>query len=130
MGVERKAHKEVCREQGRVWRLANPEKSRAIAKAWSTAHPEQKLAIHHKRRARKRNAPGKGWTAADVAAQYKAQRGKCFYCSKPLGKQYHRDHITPLAKGGAHCRSNLALACPGCNFSKQARDPQDFGLLL
>jgi 5-methylcytosine-specific restriction endonuclease McrA len=103
-------------ERFREWRLANPEKCRA-----RTA----------RRKARKVNAPGGGWKAKDIEVQYKAQRGRCLYCKAKLGREYHCDHIIPLNRGGAHCRSNLAISCPTCNVRKSDRDPQDFaGILL
>lgn len=66
-----------------------------------------------------------------METQYEAQKGRCFYCRRRLNKAFHRDHIIPLAMGGAHCRSNLAIACPTCNLTKNAQSPQDFaGILL
>ena len=77
---------------------------------------------------------GTGWSPADVAEVRKAQRGLCAYCAAKLGKGYHRDHIMPLIRGGAHDRRNLQLLCAPCNLSKGARDPIDhartLGLLI
>ena len=46
---------------------------------------------------------------------------RCEYCLAPeelSGKEFHVEHIVPLAKGGADDLENLALACFRCNFSK------------
>ncbi len=113
------------------YRDANREKVRESSRRHYAGHREEACENNHRRRAREVGAPGSGWTARDVKAQYKAQRGRCLYCKGQLGKGYHRDHIMPLAKGGAHCRSNLALACRTCNLRKRDKDPQVFaGILL
>lgn len=127
----REANREKLRERHKKHVAANKEKCDARSRAWRKAHPEYFLAAGHRRRSRKRGAPGTGWKVADVRAQYDAQSGKCYYCKCELGKRYHRDHVIPLAKGGHHCRSNLVLACVRCNCSKSDKDPQEFaGILL
>lgn len=56
---------------------------------------------------------------------------RCYLCGRliPQGHR-HVDHITPLAKGGAHRSSNLAVACDKCNLEKSAKLPEEIGLLL
>lgn len=131
------------------WRARNPELAKARPKASAAKKPEyhkekrkEWKALNHemlraqdaRRRARKANAPGDGWTEADILAIHGAQRGRCGYCRVKLGKSFHRDHIQPLSKGGKHCRTNCQLLCGPCNVSKHARDPIDhartLGLLL
>lgn len=62
------------------------------------------------------------------------QRWKCAVCRVCIKKQFHVDHIVPLAKGGAHERTNIQLLCPSCNVRKSAKDPirfmQERGFLL
>lgn len=62
------------------------------------------------------------------------QRYKCAICCVKLPKSYHVDHITPLARGGKHEKSNIQLLCPTCNVRKAAKDPIDYmqeqGMLL
>jgi hypothetical protein len=45
-------------------------------------------------------------------------------------KAYHKDHIVPLARGGANWIANIQLTCPKCNFSKNRSDPIDFAKKL
>jgi 5-methylcytosine-specific restriction endonuclease McrA len=102
----------------RVWKKANPERVRADANV---------------RRARQLAAEG-SHTANELKALFKAQKGKCAYCSQSIRKGYHVDHVIPLARGGSNWISNIAFACARCNTSKGATDPivyaQRLGRLL
>src|SRR5260221_8387159 len=76
------------------------------------------------RRARKKAATGT-YTAQDVQAQYKRQKGKCYWCGKKLGK-YDVDHIVPLSRGGSNQPDNLVIACPTCNQKRNNKLPHEF----
>jgi len=56
---------------------------------------------------------------------------RCYLCGEfiPMG---HRqvDHIVPISKGGAHCPSNLAIACDECNLWKSDKMPEEIGILI
>ncbi len=54
------------------------------------------------------------------------QKKKCPCCKKPLGSDFHLDHIIPLALGGQHADSNMQLLRSGCNLRKHATDPIDY----
>jgi 5-methylcytosine-specific restriction endonuclease McrA len=101
------------------WALENPDWARRNAKV-----------SNHKRRAK---AVG-SFTADDIAAIFKSQRGKCAYCRKKVGDSYHVDHIVPIARGGPNVRSNLQITCAACNRAKAARDPiehaRSLGMLI
>ena len=113
--LRRKMHGDVLREQEAQWRKA---------------HPGNLSAIWARRRAAKHNASG-SHTAQDIADQYDRQKGKCFWCGKRVGEEYHVDHVVPLAKGGSNGPENLVIACPSCNISKRDKHPMDFaGVLL
>lgn len=86
---------------------------------------DKQRAIANNRRA----APG-SFTAADIEGIRKAQGNRCYICHKKLGKKYHIDHFIPLKLGGTHDPGNLRLACPKCNFSKNAKHPHDLGILI
>ena len=121
------SEKEKARVAG--WRADNPE----YAAKWEAAHPEKRKAINHKRRARK-NAAGGSFTAADIKAMLKQQKGKCFTCPADISISYHIDHWMPLALGGHNGIQNIKLLCPHCNLTKHAKHPIDFmqemGILL
>jgi hypothetical protein len=130
-----KANPEKKLARDAVRSKANPEKRRAKDAVWRKANPDSVRAMHHRRRARKRNADG-SWTAFDIEFLMLKQRGKCAHswCREPLKKKFHRDHIIPLAIGGTNDRRNMQLLCATCNFTKGAKHPIDFaqrhGMLL
>ena len=127
------ANKERYRETTLAARARNPERHREVYKAWAQANPEKRTATANKRRARLTGAGGT-YTAEDIKAIYKAQRGRCGYCRASLKAGYEVDHIKAIARGGTNDRSNLQLLCETCNRRKHALDPIEFaqrmGLLL
>lgn len=62
----------------------------------------------------------RSWSLEDEAVQelYRLQKGRCKYCGRKVGKDFHVDHVVPFSRGGADHPSNLAVACPSCNLSK------------
>lgn len=110
-----------ARARSAAYRAANPEK----VKATKAANPEGRRAHDAARRARKRGAEG-SYTKADVRRLFDLQRGRCPACRVKLNTNFHVDHITALASGGANSPSNLQVLCPPCNLRKHARDPVEF----
>lgn len=112
---ERRAKSGKAREQTRRYRKENPHKVREFAA---------------RRSARKCGR----LPAGTVQRLGQLQRWRCAICRAGIRKQYHLDHITALANGGAHAPWNLQLLCPSCNVRKSAKDPiqymQERGFLL
>ena len=73
-------------------------------------------------------------TDEDVAEILASQDGRCVYCRKQVGDDYHVDHVVPITKGGSNNKDNLQICCPSCNRHKSDRDPvefaQEMGLLI
>ena len=122
----------------KAWMRANRKHVNERGYAYNRAHPEERRAVAaatgRMRRARKTSSTGRH-TAADVAALFEAQRGRCAYCRQRLkGRARHLDHIIALSRGGTNDRRNLQILCPPCNLAKSAKDPivfaQELGLLL
>ena len=66
-----------------------------------------------------------------VRAIYDSQEGRCWWCQKLVGDNYHLDHRIPLARGGRDILANLVVSCPECNKDKRAKMPWEFaGRLL
>lgn len=103
------ANKEHCVKRYAEWIKKNPD-SRRVRKARRTAL---------------KRLSGGSYTAADVAAIFIRQRGKCAECGISLGK-YHVDHIMPLKLGGLNIPKNLQILCPPCNQRKHAKHPIDW----
>lgn len=127
----RAANPEKVSEMVKDYYLANPEKCAAGRKAWRLANPDKNRVYSQNRRARK----GGGKLSADLPEKlFAMQRGLCACCKKPLGKNYHLDHIMPLALGGSNTDDNMQLLTPRCNIQKSKKHPIDFmrsrGMLL
>lgn len=135
-----RAHPEKIREATGRWREKNPDHIRAYEAryraenadrvkeknaAWWRAHPEEVRAYLSTRRTRKAQAGGKHG-AADLRAQYAAQRGLCYYCETPLNGVFHADHKTPVSRGGTSWPENMCCACPACNLRKRALTEDEF----
>ena len=133
-----------AKSRAAAFRAENPEKvvayreSRRLelaaqAASYRARNPERARAAKGARRARILGNGG-SCTAKDIAALMVLQKHKCPVCRRDIGKEYHADHINPLARGGAHDRVNLQLLCPNCNLKKNAKDPiqfmQERGFLL
>lgn len=121
----RKANSEKVKADTAAWRATNPEKVKAAATAWRDANPESGKIHKQNRRARK-NASGGNLSHSLPAKLFKLQKGLCPCCKQPLGKNYHLDHITPLALGGANEDWNMQLLRKICNLQKHAKHPVDF----
>ena len=117
------------------YRLENAEKKKASQIAWREKNREkenaqrrenpEKYRIHtHNRRALLKSL-GKLTPGISIKL-FKLQKGKCACCKKPLGTDYHMDHITPLALGGSNTDSNIQLLRAKCNKQKGAKHPVDF----
>lgn len=120
-----KANPEKVRAIGAVYRSTNHEKVRAQSAAWSKANPEAVRITGHNYRARKRANGGK-LSKGLSAKLFKLQQGKCPCCSKPLGDNYHLDHIIPIKRGGVNEDWNIQLLRQQCNNQKCAKDPITF----
>lgn len=50
------------------------------------------------------------------------QEYQCMYCYIDIRtKQYHVDHVIPLAAGGTNNLDNLVIACSECNLTASTK---------
>jgi 5-methylcytosine-specific restriction endonuclease McrA len=151
----RKANPERAKATAAAWYEANPEKTKAYAAAWAKANAERKkanTAAWRKANTEKTKATRASWQKANLevcrisnqnrdaskranggklsqglsAKLFILQKGKCPCCSKPLGDDYHLDHIIPIKLGGENIDSNIQLLRATCNMQKNAKHPIDF----
>lgn len=53
--------------------------------------------------------------------------GECYYCARKLRRtNFHVDHFKSLWLGGTNDRSNLVVACTGCNLRKGTLHGDEF----
>lgn len=122
--VEKKRKRQ--RENSRVRYAKNPDKAKECSRAWQTKNPDKARELERRRRARKAKADG-SHTIADMRRQYKAQKGLCWWCIKPVAwEDRHDDHLVPLSKGGTDWPNNMVVSCAHCNLSKHDKLPDEF----
>ena len=103
--------------------------SRRVNREWHANNPAKAKAKKARRRAAEATADGT-ITAADIRAQKKRQRGRCYWCSEKVGRDFHVDHFVPLSKGGSNGPENVVIACPPCNLRKNNLLPSEFAGVL
>jgi 5-methylcytosine-specific restriction endonuclease McrA len=121
----RVAHSEELAAYQVAYRIAHREETAA----YLAEHIEERRVYVRNRHARLRSNGGTH-TADDVNAQFKRQRGRCFWCGKKIEKQYDVDHVIPLKIGGSNGPENLVISCPTCNRKKKDKHPMDFAGVL
>jgi 5-methylcytosine-specific restriction endonuclease McrA len=113
------------RAAARKWKRANRDQLREYLNNWMRSNPQKNSEYHNRRRALIAAATG-DHTAADVRVQYERQNGRCLYCEKKVGEDYHVDHVIPLSKGGSNGPENIVIACSSCNCKKKDKMPAEF----
>ncbi len=103
------ANREKFLKKTRDWKGENPEKARALGSDYAA-------------RRKARLAGGDSEACKRVMAREAGKKvHRCYYCKKRFRGEFHFDHVIALANGGKHDPSNLAVSCPACNCSKQAK---------
>lgn len=127
----RSKHKIKRAEYNRGWRAKNPERVREHTRRDALKRdPIARRANEAKRRAAKKQSNG-SYTSNDVELQRLSQKGLCWHCGKPVGDEYHIDHLIPLSRGGSNNPRNIVISCPHCNLSKHDKFPHEWnGRLL
>lgn len=89
---------------------------RARKKNWRKENPVLARQYRRTRAARERRGPG--ITPAEWAEIKRRFAGRCAYCG--CTARLTKDHVLPLAEGGAHAAANIVPACRPCNSRKGA----------
>lgn len=108
-------------ERKRRWNKENADKIRA----YSYGYKEQYRVNTRNRRAQLAAAKG-SHTLDEVWSMAESQCWLCAYCEDPLFGEYHVDHMVPISRGGDNGWWNLAITCPRCNFSKNAKTAEEY----
>lgn len=103
----------------RRWAEKNAPKVKADRAKWVTANRIKVRSAQQRYRASKRTTRVERINFDQIC---KRDRMICHLCKKPVTrKQLHFDHVIPLAVGGPHIESNIAVAHAFCNISKGAK---------
>lgn len=121
----REANKSAYSEANARWRLKNVEYDKARTAKWHAENPESARLSGQNRRANKARSFGRLSKGLE-ARLFASQKGKCPCCKKPLGYDYHLDHVMPLALGGSNTDDNMQLLRKTCNLQKNAKHPVEF----
>jgi len=120
---------EKLSEYAREYRKENRDKIRISKKRYVKNNLKQRCVYQHNYMARKR-ASGDSFTIEDINNLYVIQGARCYYCSVSIEDRYHRDHMTPLIKGGSNLIDNICLTCVRCNLSKHTKTADEYILCL
>ena len=118
-----------CKTCMREYFHNNPKAYYDKTAGWVAKNPMKRREALRKSDAKRRSQKlgnGGEYTAEEIDALFKKQRGKCANCNSSILKSYHADHIMPLALGGENYIKNIQLLCPPCNLRKWAKHPIDW----
>lgn len=105
------------------WIANNPDAARASWRkcdnAWRRANPEKAAAQSHRKRAKRRGAPGhhSGEELYHIGEHF---GWKCAYCDKMATTW---DHVIALHRGGTDFAWNMIPSCLICNIQKGTKAP-------
>lgn len=117
--ARRRAHDpDAARAKERAWHQANRERNKATMRAY-----------YAKRffwgRAMKLRGEGRA-TARELAALWKAQRGRCALTGRRLDRTAQLDHKTAKARDGQDHIGNLQWLCKDANLAKRELTDEQF----
>lgn len=114
---ERNREKELKRRAR--YRERHREKIREKRRIYSRQNRDKQLERTMRRNARKRAARVGRVSYKRI---WERDQGICYICGLKVEREScHFDHIVPLAKGGAHSESNIAVTHSWCNQQKGAK---------
>jgi 5-methylcytosine-specific restriction endonuclease McrA len=117
-------------------RAADPQGERAYRRAYHAANRDArtaKMRAYYGRRffwgkAMKLRGEDRA-TAKELAALWKAQRGRCALTGRRLDRSAQLDHKTPKARGGGDNPANLQWLCVAANLAKRDLTDAEFAAL-
>lgn len=117
-------------------RAADPQAARAYRNAYHAANREARTAKMRAYYARRffwgkamKLRGGDRATACQLAALWKAQRGRCALTGRRLDRSAQLDHRTPKARGGGDQITNLQWLCEAANLAKRDLTDAEFTAL-
>jgi 5-methylcytosine-specific restriction endonuclease McrA len=114
------------RNEQREKRRISPEIDRSRTKRWKREHPVAVARQNAVRQSRIEQSDDGTLTQSALGMLY-ANAKDCPYCGcflHSLNKTL--DHVTPVARGGAHSIHNVRICCVPCNTAKANRTPDEW----
>ena len=122
----RERNREKLREYTKCYRDSNKESVTGNEQRYRKRNPQAPRIRANIRRSRQNKAGGY-FTKYDLEALWNWQKGLCPGCDSNLtAKDYHVDHVIPIARGGSSWPWNLQILCPNCNLSKGSKHPDEW----
>ena len=109
------------KDKVRVYREAHREQINKSQRGWAHRNKEYLALRRSLYRARVRKL-GADLTRSQWEAIKRVYNFKCAYCGAKV-KRLEKDHVIPIAKGGATTASNIVPACGKCNRRKSINEP-------
>lgn len=109
-------------EKAAAYRRKHAKKHSAYVVAWQRAKPHLVAARAARRSARIRGSGEVSLTHAEWVQILEYHDHRCAYCLRKM-KRLEREHVIPVAEGGAHTADNIVPACRSCNARKSAHGP-------
>lgn len=128
----------VANEQNRYWN-ENPEEALQIRNQLKTERHKWRMLVdldyrtnyllYHRQKSKRRKAVLKGsiglqLRGCQVKARFAEFNNLCAYCGQ--GGKLHIEHVVPISQGGTHVLGNIVPACQSCNFSKAAKEVENW----
>lgn len=104
---------------------ANKHKTFIVAAEWKKRNKD-KVRIYTQNRLKRTLWQEKKLSKGLINKLLLLQKGRCACCGDVLGKDFHIDHILPIALGGLHEDSNIQLLKSTCNLRKGKKHPIDY----
>lgn len=95
-------------------------------KKYKEQNPEWVEEKNSERQHRIKKAGGAGYSLIDLQKVRRLLDDKCAYCGEPLNGEGHKDHMTPVVRGGRDDIDNITLCCMKCNLAKHAKTVEEF----
>ena len=119
----KKANRERLNEQGREERRTRPGLAAERQRRYLAKYPDLVSERNHRRRTRLAGQFVEDVRRVDI---WKRDEGICGICGVVADpKNWHLDHIIPLARGGLHMKDNVQVSHPSCNVRKGDRLPEE-----
>jgi len=113
------ADPERRRSRDRERYLQRRETQSEYLREWKKRNRDRVNAYEAARRARVKGSPETEFI--DRMQIYERDGGRCHICERPTWEgDFTLDHLIPLSKGGAHVRTNIAVAHRDCNSIRAA----------